>query len=101
MGVACGARATSRTSREVGCGTQPNGNWLHLEASAVVPVAVESSVELLVLLLLLVAVCEWVVVLVLRAGHHGHCPWRHRPEVEVLGLVQPLPILLVLEELVQ
>ena len=57
---------------------------------------------LLVLVLLLVVVCVWVRVLVLRAARHQwHCPWRHRPEVAVLGLVLLLPILLVLEELVQ
>ena len=73
-----------------------------MEASAVVLVAVELPVTLLVPVLLLVVACVWVLELVLRAaGHHGHCPWRHRPEVEVLGLVQLLPILLVLEELVR
>ena len=102
MGVACGGCATSRTSREFGWWTQLIGSWLHLEASAAVSAVLESLVTLLVLVLPLVVVCEWVLVLVLRAaGHHGHCPWRHRPEVEVLGLVQLLPILLVLEELVQ
>ena len=102
MGVACGGRATSRTSRQVGCWIQLTGIWLHLEASAVVLVAVESLVTLLVLVLLLVVVCVWVQVLVLRAAwHQWHCLWRHRPEVVVLGLVQLLPILLVLEELVR
>ena len=102
MGVACGGRATSRTSREVGCWTQLIGSWLHLEASAVVLVAAKLLVTLLVLVLLLVVACEWVLVLVLRAaGHHGHCPWRHRPEVQVQDLVLLLPSPRVPEGLVR
>ena len=80
MGVACGGRATSRTSRRVGYGRSLTESWLHLEASAVVLVAVESLVMLLVLVLLLVVACEWVLVLVLRAAEHRwHCPRHQRP----------------------
>ena len=89
MGVACDGRATSRASREVGGWTQLIGSWLHLEASAVVLVAVESLVMLLVLVRLLVVVCGWVSVLV-----------RRRLEAdEVLGRYLQLPIRLVPEEL--
>ena len=102
MGVACGGRATSRTNRVVGCWTQLIGSWLHLEASAVVLVAVESLVTLIVLVLLLVVECVWVLVLVLPGvQHQRHCRRHHRPEVAVLGLVLPFPILLVLGELAQ
>ena len=54
MAVACGGRATYGTSREVGGRTLLIGSRLVLEASAVVLVAVESLVTLLVLVLLLV-----------------------------------------------
>ena len=101
MAVACGGRATSCTSREAGERTTLIESWLHLEASAVVLVAVESLVTLLVLVLLLVVVCGWALVLVLRAGHHGHCPWRNRPEVVVQRLVLLLPSPRVPEELVR
>ena len=80
MGAACGGRATSGTSREVGERTTLIESWLHLEASAVVLVVLESLVTLLVLVLLLVVVCEWVLVLVLRAAEHRwHCPRHQRP----------------------
>ena len=80
MGVACGGRATSRTSRRVGSERPLTESWPHLEASASVLVAVESPVALLVLVRLLVVVCEWVLVLVLRAAEHRwHCPRHQRP----------------------
>ena len=75
MGVACGGRATSRTSRRVGSERPLTESWLHWEASPARSAAVESLVMLLVLVRLLVVGCEWVLVLVLRAAEHQwRCP---------------------------
>ena len=80
MGVACGGRATSRTSRRVGSERPLTENWPHWEASPTGSAAVESLVMLLVLVRLLVVVYGWVLVLVLRAAEHRwHCPRHQRP----------------------
>ena len=102
MGVACGGRATSRTSRQGGERRPRTESWLHWEASPARSAAVESLVMLLVLVRLLVVACEWVPVLVLPGvRHQRHCRQHHRPEVAVLDLVLPIPTLLVLGELAQ
>ena len=95
------SRATSRTSRRVGYVRSLTESWLHWEASPAISAAVESLVMLPVLVRLLVVACGWALVLVRLlpdVRHPRHCRRRHRPEVAVLGLVQLLPILLVLEE---
>ena len=75
MGVACGGRATSRTSRRVGSERPLTESWLHWEASPARSAAVESLVMLLVLVRPLVVARVWVLVLVLRpAEHRWHCP---------------------------